>query len=158
MWVCAYPVFYDNWPMKCENNGSLLQGKPVYRRVVLKSIWLPQFPTFCTLLNTVDSHCLLYIPNFQNISKCHGRIGFADDFVQWCGERYEIEIKHTLPCHHTDTHTHTQMCAQTHFKLMCEHWLCRAELPHGKSLQHPILGTWHYCCWNIISLTKEIGN
>ena len=117
MWVCAYPVFYDNWPMKCENNGSLLQGKPVYRRVVLKSIWLPQFPTSCTLLNTVQSHCLLYIPNFQNISKCHGRMGFADDFVQWCGERYEIEIKHTLPCHHTDTHTHK--CVHRHTSNWC---------------------------------------
>ena len=120
--------------------------------------YLSFLPLLHSWLNTVESHCLLYIPNFQNISKCHGRMGFADDFVQWCGERYEIEIKHTLPCHHTDTHTHTQMCAQTHFKLMCEHWLCRAELPHEKSLQRPILGTWHYCCWSIISLTKETGN
>jgi len=75
---------------------------------------------------------------------------FADDFDQGCGERYEIEINkmgQNIPSPVTTrTHTHTQMCAQTHFKLMCEYWLCRAELPHGKSLQRPILGTWHYCC------------
>jgi len=26
------------------------------------SIWLPQFPTSSASLNTVESHCLLYIP------------------------------------------------------------------------------------------------
>ena len=29
------------------------------------SIWLPQFPTSSTSLYTVESHCLLYIPNYQ---------------------------------------------------------------------------------------------
>ena len=31
------------------------------------SIWLPQFPTSLTSLYTVESHCLLYIPNDQII-------------------------------------------------------------------------------------------
>jgi len=59
------------------------------------SIWLPQFPTSCASLNTVESHCLLYIPTVIRVSRTLENIMgecFANEIVQWCGKGYEIEV------------------------------------------------------------------
>ena len=119
VWVCAYPVFYGNWPMKCENLVFSCKRSQLIEGLFKKFGYLSFLPLLHSWLNTVESHCLLYIPNFQNISKCHGRM-----LCWWlCPRRWrkvwnwdnQNGSKHTLPCHYTDTHTHTHtnMCTDT---------------------------------------------
>jgi len=55
------------------------------KRGCFDSIWLPQFPTSSASSNTVESHCLLYIPTVIRVSRTLANIMgecFANEIVQ----------------------------------------------------------------------------
>ena len=69
----SIPVIYSSGPFQYSSSPHCK----------IDSIWLPKLPTSYASLNTVESHCLLYIPTVTRFSITH----FANDILQWCGNK-----------------------------------------------------------------------